>query len=276
MIQALHTPKQTSYLDPIIRKKQKRLAALSQTDVSSLSRQAFAIQAKPLNFKAALKRSRQIAIIGEIKKASPSLGLIQEQFHPAAQAKAYQQAGIAAISVLTEQDYFLGCPEDLVTVVESVSLPVLRKDFIIDIRQIYEARLLGASAVLLICAILDESTLRTFIHLINDLGMQALVEVHHLGELMMALSAGADIIGINNRNLTSFQVDLSVTERIAGLIPGEKTIVSESGIKTAADLASIYRSGADAALIGETLMRGNCDQDTICEKVSMLRGALPG
>jgi indole-3-glycerol phosphate synthase len=216
-----------------------------------------------------------LSLIAEIKKASPSKGLIQPDFNPAEQAAAYAAAGVQAISVLTEEDYFLGSDEHLKAVHAAVTVPILRKDFTVEPGQIYEARLLGASAVLLICAVLEDKELVEYLQLTHELGMQALVEIHSLPELMRALSAGAQVIGINNRDLHSFHVDLNTTERLAGLIPNDRVIVAESGITTANDLARVYRAGAHAALIGETLMRSAGSPESVRAKIHELFGAMP-
>ena len=243
-------------LDQIIARKQQRLAQRKKNQpFEQLERQLEQLNSKPADFAQALQVKGSLAIIGEIKKASPSKGLIQPDFNPARQAYAYAAAGVHAISVLTEEDYFLGSDVFLREAASRTSLPILRKDFLFDPYQIVEARILGASAVLLICAVLDSGQLRDLLKLTRSLDMQALVEVHRLDELMQALDCGADLIGINNRDLHTFQVDLSITEKLAGIIPAGKTVVSESGIASSRDMARIYRAGAHAVLVGETLMR---------------------
>lgn len=246
-------------LDRIAAKKAERIRArLERTPIEELAEKAVSVPAPDRSFARAL-RTQGLSVIAEVKRASPSKGLIAGDFRPAEQAMAYEHAGAAAISVLTEQDYFLGSDADLTEVVRHVSLPVLRKDFTIDPSQIYEARLLGASAVLLIAALLPDRILAAYMRLADELGLSTLLEVHSRDELMRALDLGAPIIGINNRNLHTFHVDLSVTERLAPLIPAERTIVSESGIHTASDISRCYRSGAHAVLIGESLMRAGED-----------------
>ena len=266
----------SSYLEPIIRSKRERLKHHPLPDTKVFEKKISELGSAPPDFKQALQRTKHIALIGEVKKASPSLGLIQADFNPSRQASFYEMAGLSAVSVLSEEDYFLGHADHIREVASCTRLPVLRKDFIIDPLQIYESRLLGASAVLLICAVLDDAALIQMIRLAKQLSMDALVEVHDLSELMRALSADADLIGINNRNLTTFHVDLSVTERLAGLIPAGKLIVSESGIKSGVDLARVYRAGASAALIGESLMRADSTLPAIEQRVKELKGALPG
>ena len=167
----------------------------------------------------------------------------------------YENAGAAAISCLTERDYFLGSPKYLEDIASTVSIPVLRKDFIVDEYQIYEARALGASAVLLICAILDDDKLKKFFDLADSLGLSALVEAHDEEEVARALAAGARIIGVNNRNLKDFTVSLETSHRLRQLVPPHVFFVAESGIKTRQDVAKLEGYGVDAVLIGETFMR---------------------
>jgi len=210
-------------------------------------------------------RSSGISIIAEIKKASPSKGLIANNFAPAVQAKAYEEAGVAAISVLTEPKYFLGSDEYLTDVRRAVSLPIIRKDFTIDEYQIYEAKVLCADAVLLICALLDLETIKYYLKICDLLGLTALVETHDAQEIAMALDAGARVIGVNNRNLKDFTVDIKNSVRLRRLVPEEKIFISESGITTRSDIASLEEVGVDAVLIGETLMRSCNLKETIAE-----------
>jgi indole-3-glycerol phosphate synthase len=196
-----------------------------------------------------------IAFICEIKKASPSKGIIAEDFPYLQIAKDYEAAGAAAISVLTEPFYFKGDDQYLREIADTVSIPLLRKDFTVDSYMIYEAKILGASAVLLICSILDLSTLAEYINIAHNIGLSALVETHDENEADMALKAGARIIGVNNRNLKTFDVDIKLSERLRKLVPQDKIFISESGIKTPEDINKLREIGADAALIGETLMR---------------------
>jgi indole-3-glycerol phosphate synthase len=195
------------------------------------------------------------AFICEVKKASPSKGIIAEDFPYLTIAKEYEEAGAAAISVLTEPEYFKGDNRYLQEISRAVHIPVLRKDFTVDGYQIYEAKLIGADAVLLICTLLDTGTLRKYIRLCDELGLSALVEAHSEEEVYSALEAGARIIGVNNRNLKTFEVDLSISLRLRSLVPGDIIFVAESGIKTAEDMARLRAAGVDAVLIGETLMR---------------------
>jgi len=208
-------------------------------------------------FRAALKRrDDQIAIIAEIKKASPSSGLIAEPFDPIGIAENYERSGAEAISVLTDQTFFQGSLTDLIDVRRHVSLPILRKDFIVDEIQIAESVLAGASAVLLIVAALEGKELLTLSEAAVRYHLDALVEVHTVEDLDCALDIGAQIIGINNRNLSTFEVDLSVTEQLSELVPADVVLVSESGFKTAQDVLRAQWCGVDAILVGEALMRG--------------------
>lgn len=204
----------------------------------------------------------KLALIAEIKKASPSAGVIVEQFDPVAIAKNYARAGVEAISVLTDERFFQGHLDYLGAVRASVSQPLLRKDFILDPVQIIEAAAGGADAILLIVAALSQDQLVALLETAALYQLDALVEVHTLAELDRALETDARVVGINNRNLSTFEVDLSVTETLSEEVPPEIVLVSESGIKTAEDLARIKACGVDAVLIGEALMRG---QNTLFE-----------
>ena len=209
-----------------------------------------------ISFLDALKKPG-MSYICEVKKASPSKGLIAVDFPYLEIARQYERAGASAISVLTEPEYFLGSDDYLREIAREVSIPVLRKDFTVDEYQIYEAKLLGASAVLLICAILSEKELGQFLKMAHSLGLSALVEAHDEEEVARALRAGARIIGVNNRNLKDFTVDVKNSVRLRALIPPEVLYVSESGIRGAEDVAVLYKNGTDAVLIGETLMRSS-------------------
>jgi indole-3-glycerol phosphate synthase len=196
-----------------------------------------------------------ISFICEVKRASPSRGIIAEDFPYMRIAAEYEAAGAAAISVLTEPDYFLGKDEYLRDIAAVAGIPVLRKDFVIDPCQIYEAQRLGAQAILLICALLDRKTLEEYLALAGSLGLSCLTEVHTAREAAMAVEAGARIIGINNRDLETFQVDLSVTKRLRKLIPPDRLVVSESGIRSPEDIRFIRDQDVQGVLIGESLMR---------------------
>ena len=220
------------------------------------------------SFEKALKRPG-LSFICECKKASPSRGVIAESFPYLQIAREYQEAGADAVSVLTEPKWFLGSDRYLREIAETVSLPCLRKDFTVDEYMIYEAKLLGASAVLLICSILSSRQLREYLQVCETLGLSALVETHDEGEVDMALEAGARIIGVNNRNLRDFSVDMENSRRLREQIPAEVLFVSESGVKTAADAAALREIGADAVLVGETMMRATDKRGMLAE----LRGA---
>jgi indole-3-glycerol phosphate synthase len=208
----------------------------------------------PPSFEQALRKPG-LSFICEVKKASPSRGIIAEDFPYLHIAREYETAGAAAISVLTEPDYFLGDPRYLQEIAAEVKIPVLRKDFIIDDYQLYEAKIWGAQAALLICALLDTDTLARYIKTAAELGLSSLVEIHDEVEAGQALAAGARIIGINNRDLKNFNIDLSVAARLRKFIPAGGVIVAASGIKSPDDIRALRDSGIDAVLIGESLMR---------------------
>ena len=197
----------------------------------------------------------QISFICECKKASPSKGLIAPDFPYLQIAGEYEKAGASAISVLTEPKWFLGCDRYLEEIAESVGIPCLRKDFTVDPYMIYEAKLLGASAVLLICALMEEPVLADHLQLCDRLGLSALVEAHDEAEIEMALHAGARIIGVNNRNLKDFSVDLDNSRRLRSLVPESVLFVAESGISGPEDIGKLRSAGVNAVLIGESLMR---------------------
>ena len=205
-------------------------------------------------FEKALKKD-DIAFICECKKASPSKGIIAPDFPYLDIAKQYEAAGADCISVLTEPKWFLGSDSYLKEITEAVNIPCIRKDFTVDEYMIYEAKLLGASAVLLICSILDESAVKQYIGICDLLGLSALVETHNEDEVKAAIRAGARVIGVNNRNLKDFTVDTDNSRRLRALIPKDVVFVSESGVQTAEDISKLREAGADAVLIGETLMR---------------------
>lgn len=207
----------------------------------------------PPSFAQALRRET-VALIAEVKKASPSKGVLIADFDPLALATTYANNGASAISVLTDEKFFQGHLDYLRLISAEVSIPTLRKDFVIDPYQVYEARAVGASAVLLIVAALEDAQMRDLLQLIQSLNMTALVEVHDEAELDRALAIGASVIGVNNRDLKSFHVDLGITERIAKQVPESVTLVAESGLKTADDVAHMGAIGAHAVLIGEGLV----------------------
>ena len=238
-------------LDTIVARKREEVAALKKTGIIPLDREVD----PPRGFYNALVDFSGVAIIAEAKKASPSKGVIQPDFDPVRIAKRYKAGGAQAMSVLTDVDFFQGSIDYIPQVRDAVDLPVLRKEFIIDPLQIEEAIAYGADAILLIAAILDVAQMRDFRQLAEELGMDVLVEVHDEGEAESALEAGSRLIGINNRNLNDFTVDLNTTLRLQRLIPGEIPVVSESGIATKEDMAKLREAGVAAALIGESLMR---------------------
>jgi indole-3-glycerol phosphate synthase len=244
-----------SRLDEILRVKRDEIERL-QPRREELRRAAL-LRNDFRGFAAGLEREKgKLALIAEIKKASPSAGVIVESFDPIAIAKNYARAGVNAISVLTDERFFQGHLDYLNAVRAVVSQPLLRKDFVLDPLQIMEAAAAGADAILLIVAALGDDELASLLETASLYQLDALVEVHTLAELDRALETEARIIGINNRNLGTFEVDLSVTEKLSEQVPNDIVLVSESGIRTAEDLARIKACGVDAVLIGEALMRG--------------------
>ncbi|MCQ2971242.1 MAG: indole-3-glycerol phosphate synthase TrpC [archaeon] len=206
-----------------------------------------------------------ISIIAEVKKASPSKGLIAENFDHVNIAKDYEQAGASAISVLTEPFFFMGSNEYLSEISENGSIPILRKDFVVDEYMIWEAKLLGASAILLIVSILDVVQLKKYLNLAHDLGLSVIVETHDADEIRMAMIVGAEIIGVNNRNLKDFTVNIENSIDLRRCVSGDVIFVSESGIKTKDDVTKLKENDVDAVLIGETLMKSNDKRSMISE-----------
>lgn len=200
-------------------------------------------------------RGQGLSFICEIKKASPSKGVISQSFPYLDIAAAYEQAGADCISCLTEPKWFLGSDEIFTDVRTRVQTPMIRKDFTVDEYQIYQAKLMGADAVLLICALLDTKTIARYLGICESLGLSALVETHDEAEIRSAVAAGATLIGVNNRNLKDFSVDFSNASRLRDLIPADSLYVAESGVKSADDVAALRDIGADAVLMGEVLMR---------------------
>jgi indole-3-glycerol phosphate synthase len=220
-------------------------------------------------FSQSLRKPGEVTLIAEIKKASPSKGLIREAFDPVKIAEIYTTAGAAAISVLTDIEFFQGSPEYLQIIRKTTEIPLLRKDFIIDSYQIYEAKALGADAILLIMAILRDSEVESFMRIAGECGLECLVEVHTEEELKRALTLGANIVGINNRDLQTFKTDINTTFRLRELIIDEEiTVVSESGINTRDDVLKLLEHQVDAMLVGEALMR----EKDIASKVLDLLG----
>lgn len=217
-----------------------------------------------ISFKAALKKDK-LSCICEVKKASPSKGLICEDFHPVQIAKLYESAGANAISCLTEEHFFKGSSEYLIEIRKNVNIPILRKDFIFDEYQIYEAAAIGADAVLLIAAVLEPKKLAELYELAYSLGLEVLVEVHDEEEMSAVEFIKPKIIGVNNRNLKTFEVNLDTVSRLKPYAPSEAVFVSESGIKNNDDMKTVRRLGADAVLIGETLMRSSNISETLTQ-----------
>lgn len=242
-------------LKRIVDQTKKTLAVRKRTvNLEQLKEQANE-QTLPRDFAAALRSDGSIRIIAEAKKASPSKGLICADFDPVSIARCYEQNGAGAISVLTEEHFFQGHLDFLKHVCSAVTVPVLRKDFIIDPYQVYEARAAGADALLLITAILDPHELDSLYRLTRDLGMHALIEVHSKDELEKALKVKPSIVGINNRNLNTFKTDIQTSIQLRALIPDDTVAVSESGINTPEDIYRLRATGINAFLIGESLMR---------------------
>lgn len=224
-------------------------------------------------FEKALK-GKGISFICEVKKASPSKGIIAPDFPYLDIAGDYETAGAAAISVLTEPEYFKGSNTFLSEISKEVKIPVLRKDFTVDEYQIYEAKAIGADAILLICALLDSDSIHRYLQICSRLGLSALVEAHNKEEVSSAVRAGAKIIGVNNRDLRTFQVDIRTCIKLREYVPEDITFVAESGIKTAEDILSLTAAGVDAVLIGETLMRSENRKEMLAYFAS--GGAVPG
>ncbi len=249
--------------------KERVAAAKSKMPSEEIRRRALSCPKGDFAFEKALKKPG-VSFICECKKASPSRGLIDPDFPYRRIAKEYEEAGADCISVLTEPKWFLGADEYLKEIAADVSIPCLRKDFTVDSYMIYEAKLLGASAVLLICSILSEGQIAEYLGLCDELGLSALVEAHDEAETGAALRAGARLIGVNNRNLRDFTVDTENSRRLRGRIPRDVLFVSESGVQSAEDVRRLREIGADAVLIGEALMKAP-DKKT---KLRELRGGL--
>ena len=238
-----------------------------EISLDEIKKSALSLPKGDFSFEKALKKD-DIAFICECKKASPSKGVIAKDFPYLQIAKDYEKAGADCISVLTEPKWFLGSDEYLKEIANAVSIPCLRKDFTVDEYMIYQAKLFGASAVLLICSILSESQLKEYIAVCEMLGLSALVEVHDESEIQMALQSGAKMIGVNNRNLKDFSVDTNNSGNLRKLVPNDIIFVSESGVKTSEDVQTLRNIGANAVLIGETLMRA----ENKSQKLAELRG----
>lgn len=242
-------------LAEIVQSKKQEVAGL-QAHAVVLEQQAYERKHAPRPFLAALRQADP-AVIAEIKKASPSRGLLTKEFHPALLAAAYEEGGAACLSVLTDHDYFQGSLHDLEVARAAARVPVLRKDFTIDRVQVFQAAAHGADAILLIAAILEVNELRHLRELAASLHMAALVEVHDQEELAKAVDSGADFIGVNNRDLDTFKVSLDTSLRLSYLLPSSAVRVSESGIRSRADIDQLRDAGFQAFLIGEWLMRSH-------------------
>jgi indole-3-glycerol phosphate synthase len=250
-------------LDEILEHKAHEVEIRKQNVSMNQVGEAALLVAPPRNFRGALVREN-VALIAEVKHASPSKGILIEDFNPEALGAIYASQGAAAISVLTDERFFKGALADLTAVRNVVDVPVLRKDFVLDAYQVYEGRAAGADATLLIVAALTDDQLRDLHTLTTDLGMAALVEVHNETETERALNAGASLIGINNRNLKTFEVSLDVTARLAALVPEDVILVAESGIASTADVRRMGMLGAHAVLVGEALVTAH---DGLIEQV---------
>lgn len=262
-----------SILDTIMeRKKERLLLARIKKPLSEL-KAAIADMESPRDFQRALRRDAgPIRMIAEVKKASPSRGLIRKDFDPASIASIYEAKAVNAVSVLTEEDFFHGRLDFLSLIKKTVTMPVLRKDFIFDEYQIYEARANGADALLLIAAIVGSNQAVEYLHLSAELGMSVLFEIHDSEELEKALGVKAPIIGINNRDLKTMSIDIATSVRLRKEIPNDLIVVSESGISRREDVIAIESAGIDAMLVGTCLM----ESQDIGTKIDMLRGVIEG
>ncbi len=256
-------------LDEIASYTRQRIAAAKEVlPLGKVKAKAIALPKGDFSFEKALKKE-DISFICECKKASPSKGLIAESFPYLDIARDYEAAGADCISVLTEPKWFLGSDAYLKEISSAVNIPCLRKDFTVDEYMIYEAKVLGASAVLLICSILEKSRMKEYMAICDELGLSALVETHDEKEVEMALDIGARVIGVNNRNLKDFSVDTDNSKRLRTLIPRDVVFVSESGVKSPEDVKALREIGADAVLVGETLMRAKDKKAKLLELKGM-------
>ncbi len=252
-------------LDDIVIKTKLRLKEIDAKEREKMEKNAYKFPSnKDCSFYKALSKE-DLSFVAEVKKASPSKGIICENFNPIEIAKEYERISIDAISVLTERDFFQGRPQYLKDINNLVSTPTLRKDFIVDLYQIHEAKTLGASAILLICSILDQKTLNLFYSEAKKLNLDVLVEAHNREEIDKALNIEANIIGINNRDLKTFNIDLSVSERLRKYIPSNKIMVSESGYFNREDIIRARNIGVDAVLIGESFMKSSSKETFLNE-----------
>jgi indole-3-glycerol phosphate synthase len=258
----------TTILDRIINWKRDEVARHKQAQPIEAIQAGMALAPPPRDFAAAL-RAPGVSLIAEVKRASPSKGLLRPNLNPVALAREYERNGATAISVLTDEHFFQGSLDHLRAVRQSIDLPVLRKDFLIDAYQVYEARAAGADAVLLIAAALSDDDLKPLHQLVQQLGMAALVEVHNGAELERALAVvDPAVVGVNNRDLRTFEVDLETTARLRPRVPPGVILVSESGVHTSGDVARLAAIGADAMLVGEALVQAT----DVGHKVRQLTG----
>ena len=240
-------------LDKIIAQKRQEIEQRKKSVTLTYLQERIARQKPSLDIALNLK-GNHIRLIAEVKQASPSRGMLIPNLNPVELAQTYAEGGAAAISVLTEDNYFMGSIEHLAAIREVVGLPLLRKDFIFDPYQVYESRAYGADALLLIVAVLNQEQLKELVSLSHSLGLRCLVEVHNKGEVERAILSEAEIIGINNRDLDTFSIDINMTRRLRPLIPQERIVVSESGIKNKRDIEKLEKWGVDAVLVGEALV----------------------
>ena len=258
----------STILDRIIAAKRQEIEqARARTPAAELERRAVAAP-PPRDFRAALERGPDVQVIAEVKKASPSAGVMKADFDPAAVARLYERHGAACISVLTDGPFFQGSLADLESVRAAVNVPILRKDFILDRLQLLEARAAGADAVLLIAEVLDDAALARLLREAAELGLQALVELYDRDNLPRVLAAGARLVGVNNRDLRTFETRLEHTLELAEKTPAGVCLVSESGVRTRADVERLRAAGVRAVLVGETLMRA----PNVGAKLRELRG----
>ncbi len=254
-------------LDKIIAQKRQEIEQRKKIATMTYLQERIARQKPPLDIALTLKGDH-IRLIAEVKQASPSRGMLRPNLNPVELAQTYAEGGAAAISVLTEANYFMGSIEHLAAIREVVGLPLLRKDFIFDPYQVYESRAYGADALLLIAAVLNQEQLKELVSLSHSLGLRCLVEAHNTGEVERAVLSEAEIIGINNRDLNTFTVDITTTRRLRPLIPQERIVISESGIKSKRDIEKLGKWGVDAVLVGEALVTAG---DVMAKMKELLR-----
>lgn len=257
-------------LDKLANHAKERVNLAKQSlSLQDIKKQAFSLPKGNFEFEKALKNA-DFAFICECKKASPSKGIIAEDFDYLSIAKEYEKAGANCISVLTEPKWFLGSDKYLKEITQNVSIPCIRKDFTVDEYMIYEAKILCAKAILLICSILSGEQIKNYIKICDDLGLSALVEAHNEDEIKTAINSGARIIGVNNRNLKDFTVDTKNSENLRKLVPKDIIFIAESGITNAQDIKNLKNNNVNGVLIGETLMKAQNKQQKLLELKSML------